>query len=110
MRRGDASTRPLISWSPAAGQACTAQLPTPAELTALQPGFEAHGRAVNGYAGALFVSPELRNYDVAGALPGTVTEDPVPEAARKAAGWQPDAARLPGAYPRRPRTASVPVR
>ena len=110
VRRGDASARPFLSWSPAAGQACTAQLAAPADLTALHPGFEAHGRAVNGHAGAFFVSPELRNYDVVAALPGTVTEDPVPEAVRKAAGWQPDAARLPGAYPRRPRAASSPVR
>ena len=75
------------------------------------PGFEAHSRAVNGYAGALLQEPgtaQLSSWPA--ALPGTVTEDPVPEAVRKAAGWQPDAARLPGAYPRRPRAASSPVR
>ena len=87
---------------------CTVQLAAPADLTKRYPGFETRSRALNGYAGALFVSPELHNYDVAGALPATVTEDPVPEAVRKAAGWQPDAARLPGAYPRQP--ASAPKR
>ena len=45
VRRGDASARPFITWSPAAGQACTVQLAAPADLTALHPGFEAHGRA-----------------------------------------------------------------
>jgi hypothetical protein len=104
--RGEASARPLISWSPAEGPACTAQLASPADLTKLYSDFEAHSRAINGYSGAFFVSPELRNYDVAVTLPATVTGDPVPEAVRKAAGWQPDAARLPGAYPRRPRAAS----
>ena len=106
VRRGEASARPLISWSPAEGPACTAQLASPADLTKLYPDFEAHSRAINGYSGAFFVSPELRNYDVAVTLPATLTGDPVPEAVRKAAGWQPDAARLPGAYPRRPRAAS----
>jgi len=102
VRRGEASAMPMISWSPAEGQMCTVQLAAPADLTKLYAGFETRGRALNGYAGALFVSPELRNYDVAGALPATVTEDPVPEAVRKAAGWQADATRLPGAYARRP--------
>jgi hypothetical protein len=110
VRRGEASARPMISWSPAEGPTCTVQLATPADLARLYPGFEARSRAINGYAGAFFVSPELRNYDVAGALPATVTEDPVPEAVRKAAGWQADAARLPGAYPRKPRAASPATR
>jgi len=83
VRRGEASAMPMISWSPAEGQMCTVQLAAPADLTKLYAGFETRGRALNGYAGALFVSPELRNYDVAGALPATVTEDPVPEAVRK---------------------------
>ena len=110
VRRGEPSARPLMSWSPAEGQACTAQLATPADLTKLYPAFETRSRALNGYSGALFVSPELRNYDVAGALPVTATEDPVPDAVRRAAGWQPDAARSPGAYPRKPRAATPAAR
>jgi hypothetical protein len=110
VRRGESSAKPMISWSPAEGQMCTVQLAAPADLSKLYTGFETRSRALNGYTGALFVSPELHNYDVAGALPATVTEDPVPEAVRKAAGWQTDAARLPGAYPRKPRAAPTVVR
>jgi len=108
VRRGDSAARPLISWSPAAGQSCTVQLGSPADLAALQPGFEAGSRVMNGYAGALFRSPELRNYDLAVSLPMTGGADPVPDAVRKAAGWPPDASRLPGAYPvRLPATAAA---
>lgn len=102
VRRGEASDRPLITWSPAAGQACTVQLASPTELAALHVGFESRSRFVNGYAGALFRSPELRHYELASPLTATVTEDPVPDEVRKAAGWQPDSRRLPGAYPARP--------
>jgi hypothetical protein len=99
VRRGEPSPRPLISWSPAEGQACTAALADPADLATLHPAFEAQSRAFNGYAGALFVSPELRNYDVAVPLPAG-RADLVPEAVRKAAGWPATGALLPGAYPR----------
>lgn len=99
VRRGDPARRPLIRWSPASGQACTAQLASPADLTTLQAGFETRSRVVNGYAGALFMSPELRHFELASPLPATVTEDPLPDEVRKAAGWLPDASRLPGAYP-----------
>jgi len=100
VRRGAAASRPLITWSPVPGAACTVQLASPADLTALDPAFEAHGRAVNGYSGALFVSPELRNLELAGPLPSTGADDRVPETVRKAAGWRMNAAREPGAYPR----------
>jgi hypothetical protein len=105
VRRGDTAGRPLITWSPAAGPSCTAQLTSPADLTGLYPTFEAHSRAVSGFAGALFKSQELRRYELATPLPATVTVEPVPDAVRKLLGWPPDATRLPGAYPRRPVTA-----
>ena len=102
VRRGDDGSRPLISWSPAAGSTCTVQLAKPADLTALYPEFETRSRVVNGYAGALFRSQELRHFDLAAPLPPLVAADPVPDALRKLLGWQPDPARLPGAYPRTP--------
>ena len=110
VRRRAASSQPLITWSPAAGPACTVQLASPADLTTRHAGFEARSRALNGYAGALFKSPELRRYELVSPLPATFTEDPVPDEVRKAAGWQPDALRLPGAYPLRPRTTLSTVR
>jgi parallel beta-helix repeat protein len=98
VRRGDVTSRPLITWSPVAGDKCTVQLAAPAELSTLPGGFETHSRSVDGYFGALFKSPELRNYELASPLPKTGTEDPVPDEVRKIAGWKPDVARLPGAY------------
>lgn len=99
VRRGEASDRPLISWSPAEGPACTVRLASPAALAALHAGFEAHSRAFDGYSGAFFVSPELRRYDVAVALPREGA-GPLPEAVRKATGWPAGAVRGPGAYSR----------
>ena len=110
VRRGDTTARPLVSYGPAAGRTCTVQLGSPADLTAMHPEFEVRSHALHGYAGALFRSPELRRYDLAAPLPATVTEDPVPDTIRKVAGWQPDARRLPGAYPLRVQPASSPVR
>jgi len=107
VRRGEASDRPVMSWSPAVGQNCTVQLAKPADLTAIQAAFETRSRLVNGYAGALFSSPELRRLELAGPLPAVVTDDLVPPEVLKAAGWRPDAARVPGAYPRRPAPAIV---
>ena len=62
VRRGDSAPRPLITWSPASGATCTVALTSPAALNALQPGLEARSRALEGYVGAIFKSPELRNY------------------------------------------------
>ena len=99
VRRGDAARQPLISWSPAAGERCTAALASPAALTAIHPVFEAAGRALDGYFGALFKSAELRNYELAVPLAPAAAADPVPIEIQKAAGWTSDAKRAPGAYP-----------
>jgi Right handed beta helix region len=99
VRRGDSAPRPLITWSPAAGERCTAALASPAALAALQPGVEARSRSLDGFFGAIFKSPELRNFRLAVPLPPAFADDPVPAEIRKGAGWAADAARAPGAYP-----------
>ena len=99
VRRGNGAAQPLITWSPAAGERCTAALASPAALAALQPGFEARSQSLDGYVGAIFRSPELRNYKLAVPLAPAGADDPVPAEIRKAAGWPADAARAPGAYP-----------
>jgi len=99
VRRGSVAAQPIINWSPAAGERCAAALTSPAALTALQPGFEARSRSLDGYVGAIFKSPELRNYRLAVPLAPAVADDPVPAEIRKAAGWAADGARAPGAYP-----------
>jgi hypothetical protein len=98
VRRGDAGSRPLIMWSPVAGEKCAVELTSPAALNKLRPDFEVRSRSLDGYSGALFKSPELDNYELVSPLPATGTEDPVPEDVRRIAGWKPEAGRLPGAY------------
>jgi hypothetical protein len=85
-----------------AGEKCAVELTSPAALNKLHPDFEVRSRALDGYSGALFKSPELDNYELVSPLPATGTEDPVPDEVRRIAGWKPDAGRLPGAYSVRP--------
>jgi len=101
VRRGQVGSRPLIMWSPAAGERCTVALGSPGALNALHAGFEAQSRSMDGYAGALFKSPELDNYELVSSFAVTGTADPVPAEIRKLVGWQPESGRLPGAYPAR---------
>jgi len=110
VRRDGNAARPLITWSPADGPTCTAQVAAPSDISARHPGFEARSRVVNGFAGALFASPELRNLDLVSPLTVAVAEDPVPDPVRKAVGWASNPARTPGAYPLRPRTPPAVVR
>jgi parallel beta-helix repeat protein len=98
VRRGGGTVRPLITWSPASGATCTVALNSPAALNALQPGLEARSRALEGYFGALFESPELDNYGLVASFPWVSAGDPVPADVLKLTGWKPDSARLPGAY------------
>ena len=102
VRRGDVASRPLIVWSPVAGEKCAVELKSPADLNKLHASFEARSRSVDSYFGVLFKSPELNNYELVSSLPATGTEDPVPEEVRKVVGWKQDARRLPGAYSIRP--------
>ncbi len=86
---------PLAVWSPAAGDDCTERLDSLDGLRRL--GFEAGGREVRDWFGALFKSPELRRLEPARALvpPGA----PTPIEVRKLLGWPEQDSRHPGAYP-----------
>ena len=53
---------------------------------------------------------ELRHFELAAPLPPLVAADPVPDAVRKLLGWQPDPARLPGAYALRTRASAPALR
>jgi hypothetical protein len=99
VRRGDVASRPLIMWSPAPGERCSVALGSPAAVTKLRPGLEARSRSLDGYAGALFKSPELNNYELVPSFSATAAGDPVPADVRKMTEWAPDGGRLPGAYP-----------
>jgi hypothetical protein len=89
-------------WSPVAGATCAVALGSPGALHTLHASFEVNSRSLDGYAGVLFKSPELDNYELVSPLPVTSAEDPVPAEVRTIAGWKPDVTRLPGAYPAGP--------
>ena len=59
VRAGSAAGQALIVWSPIAGETCQVELGSLGDLQKLQPGFEARGRELSDYVGALFRSPEL---------------------------------------------------
>jgi len=102
VRQGQVASRPLIMWSPVAGDKCAVALESPAALNKIQASLEAHSRVLDGYAGALFKSPELDNLELVVPVPATMPRDPVPDEIRKIAGLKPDSARVPGAYPAPP--------
>ena len=91
------SAQPLILWSPAAGETCQRGLDTLAELQAGTPAFERTGRALADYRGALFRSPDLRNFELAELPPGVRTVDSTPAGILRLLGW--NEASVPGAFP-----------
>jgi len=90
---------PLVVWSPVAGDACQLELASLEELRRLQPALEAHGRFYGDYAGALFRSPELSNYELARPLPNLQALDDLPAEVARLLGWPAAQPRTPGAYP-----------
>jgi hypothetical protein len=99
VRLGAAAPAPLVVWSPAAGEKCQVELDSLDAVRGAQPGFEARGRYVPEWFGALFKSPELREY----AMTRPVTEpyEPLPLEVRRLLGWTEQESRWPGAYPPR---------
>ncbi len=98
VRYGQAKA-PLLVWSPVAGDACQLELASLDELRQLQPALEAHGRVYADYAGALFRSPELSNYELAQPLPNLQPLDDLPAEVARLLGWPAAQPRTPGAYP-----------
>jgi hypothetical protein len=93
---------PLVVWSPVPGESCQVELASLEELQKLQPGFEARGRYLSDYVGALFRSPELRHYELFQPLPGLPPAEPLPAEIRRLLGWGEREALTPGAFPLRP--------
>ena len=98
VRHGRAAA-PLLVWSPVAGESCQVELGSLDDLRKLQPGLEARGRVFPGWAGALFRSPELSNYELARPLPGLPPSGDLPPEVAKLLGWPAAQARTPGAFP-----------
>jgi hypothetical protein len=102
--REGAARQPLVLWGPAAGKSCTVGLDSLGDLRKLAPQFESRGLAVTGYTGALFRSPELRNYELAQLPPGIQPVADVPDDVRRVLGWSAGTF-APGAFPSDPATS-----
>jgi hypothetical protein len=93
-----ASAGPLVAYGPLAGESCQVEASSLDELRKLAPGTEARGVALDGYAGAVFRSPELRRYELAGPLPGVAPLDLLPPDVRRLLGWPDKKPLAPGAF------------
>ena len=93
------SSGPLVVWGPVANESCSSELASLDDLK--KAGFEAHGTALTGYAGAVFKSPELSRYELARPLPGVSAAVPLPAPVRQMLGWGEGETLAPGAYPLR---------
>jgi hypothetical protein len=90
---------PLILWSPAANDSCSARLGSLDEFRKLAPAFEAGGRQIDGTPRSVFQGADLGRYELLQALPGTPGGEMLPADVRKLLGWSEEDARSPGAYP-----------
>jgi len=93
--RALAPTRPLVQWSPAAGEKNELEFTRLEDSRALLPQFEAHSRVVDAGAGAQLQSLELKNYRPVGI---TADASPLPAEVAQLLGWPARSSYLPGAY------------
>jgi len=99
VRRSGVAPQPLISWGPVPPKNDTVDLFALADLARLQPNFEAHGRALPDYHGALFVSPELKRFALLAEFPARESAVPLPDEACEVLGWPANVAGGAGAIP-----------
>ena len=92
---------PLILWSPAANDSCSARLGSLDEFRKLVPGFETGGQQLDRTPRSVFKGPDLGRYELLQALPDTKDGEMLPADVRKLLGWSEEDARSPGAYPLR---------
>jgi parallel beta-helix repeat protein len=99
VRGGDRASEPLILWSPAAGDNCQMRFESPEGLQKLHPEFSAHSKYFANYNGPLFKSPELGNYQLLQAFPGSTAATTLPSETGELLGRPKQDARFTGAYP-----------
>lgn len=98
VRSPTAAPGPLIVWSPAAGENCTAQLASLDEFRRLDPAYEAHGAYLHRDSTSVFRSPALARYDLLPAFATEATTPALPEPIRTLLDWKPGP-NPAGAYP-----------
>lgn len=92
------STRALYVWSPVEGRPCVTELKTPDDLRKLHPAFDAHSMYLNGVAGPVVRSIELRHYEPVMSLPMSVPADALPTEVTRLLSWPKRNTYQPGAY------------
>ena len=90
---------PLIQMSPAATESCVPTLASLDDFRKLAPGSETTGRQLDRTPRSIFKGPDLGEYELLQALPGTPGGETIPVEVRKLLGWNEEEARSPGAYP-----------
>jgi Right handed beta helix region len=93
---------PLIVWSPAATDNCLTEIDSLDAFRRLVSAFETRGQQIDASPGSIFKSPDLGNYDLARALPGSPSGQMLPADVRRLLGWNAQESRSAGAYPFRP--------
>jgi hypothetical protein len=101
VRRDLTASRPLIVWSPSAGQENLTLLKQPAEATALHANFETRSRSLNVDADSVVRSLELGHYEPISPLLRGTAGATLPAEIENALGWKNQTDHVPGAYPLR---------
>jgi parallel beta-helix repeat protein len=93
--RAAVPARPLVQWSPVAGEKNELEFAKLDDSRALFPQFEAHSRVIDTGAGGQLRSLELKNFRLLNVPPAA---SPLPANVATLLGWKADGTRLPGAY------------
>jgi hypothetical protein len=96
VRGSDASDSPIILWSPVQNDSCRLTFNSLDEFRKQQAEFSAHSRYFPGYAGYMFKSPELGDYQLLQAFPGSSAGIRLPSEVSKLLG---QSKKYIGAYP-----------
>ena len=99
---GETPAPPLVVWSPAASDSCSATFGSLDAFRNAAPTFEAAGRQLDLTPRSVFKGPDLDRYELLRALPAAPEEVPLPADVRKLLGWPEEQTPSPGAYPLQP--------
>jgi hypothetical protein len=100
--------QPLVVWSPAATESCSAAAASLAEFRSIAPGLEARGRQIDRGPASILKGPDVGRYELLRELPGaapaavgaSLRARSLPPDVQALLGWtEQEAAHTVGAYP-----------
>ena len=90
---------PLIRWQDMSAERCSAAYDSLTDFQSAEAGYEQNGLQLKGDARGMFISPDMRRFELMQDLPVT-PNDRLPASVRELLNWSPEAARVTvGAYP-----------